>query len=231
MRTILAWSGGKDSTATAILARQHGITLDDIVTVMPDPFKCELDFLKRFEAWIGQSVTVIPGPSFEDYFWRKKVRGPHKGTIYGWPFTVYRACARVMKWEPMQRWAKAQGEHKFLLGIAKGEARNILAPNESLLLRFGLTEADARDLCERNGLLNPMYAHFKRGGCVRCPKQGREALRKVSELEPEKWAWMLRHDADSPVTFRPGKTLGQFMSNPKLTLDAPSASVRSEEAP
>lgn len=112
----------------------------------------------------------------------------------------------------MQRYAMAQGEHKFLLGIAKGETRNILAPNESLLLRFGLTENDARDLCEQHGLLNPMYEHFKRMGCVRCPKQGRDALRKVAELEAEKWEWMLRHDADSPVTFKPGKTLIQYMS-------------------
>jgi len=214
MKTILAWSGGKDSTATAILARMHGIALDEIVTVMPDPFKCELDFMKRFEEWMGQSVTVISGPSFEDYFWRVKVRGPHKGTIYGWPFTVFRTCARVMKWEPMQRWAKAQGEHKFLLGIAKGEARNVIEPNESLLLRYGLTEDDARNLCEEHGLLNPLYAHFRRLGCVRCPKQGRVALCKVAELEPKKWAWMKEHDEDSPVTFKPGRTLGDYMSNP-----------------
>ena len=48
MKTILAWSGGKDSTATAILAKMHGIVMDEIVTVMPDPFKCEMEFLKRF---------------------------------------------------------------------------------------------------------------------------------------------------------------------------------------
>jgi hypothetical protein len=52
---------------------------------------------------------------------------------------------------------------------------------------------------------------------VRCPKQGREALRKVAEMEPEKWAWMVRHDADSPVTFKPGKTLAQYMPNNRLT--------------
>jgi len=53
MRTILAWSGGKDSTATAILARQHGITLDDIVTVMPDPFMGSgTTRVSAFEIWM-----------------------------------------------------------------------------------------------------------------------------------------------------------------------------------
>jgi predicted PP-loop superfamily ATPase len=37
----LAWSRGKDSTATAILAKEHDLKLDKIVTVMPDPFKLE----------------------------------------------------------------------------------------------------------------------------------------------------------------------------------------------
>jgi len=221
MRTILAWSGGKDSTATAILARQHGDQIDEIVTVMPDPFKSELAFLKRFEAWMEMPVHVLHGPTFDDYFWRKKVTGPHKGTIYGWPFTVYRACARVMKWEPMTRYAAQQGEHRFMLGIATGEARNIIAPNISLLLRYGLTTDDARSLCEAHDLLNPLYAHFKRLGCVRCPKQGREALHSVAELEPAKWDWMLRHDNDSPVTFKPGKTLKEYVSG---TITGPSAS-------
>jgi predicted PP-loop superfamily ATPase len=36
----LAWSRGKDSTATAILAEEHDLKLDKIVTVMPDPFRC-----------------------------------------------------------------------------------------------------------------------------------------------------------------------------------------------
>ena len=158
------------------------------------------------------NVTILKGPSFDDYFWRKKVRGPHKGTIYGWPFMAYRTCARIMKWEPMQKYAKQQGEHKFLLGIAKGEGRNILAPNESLLLRYGLTQDNAVSLCKAHDLLHPLYEYFKRLGCVRCPKQGRIALRKVAKLEPEKWAWMLKHDKDSPVMFRPGKTLREYIN-------------------
>jgi hypothetical protein len=215
MKTILAWSGGKDSTATGILAKRHGIHIDEIVTVMPDPFKKELELLEKFEDFMGMNVQMLDCPTFDDYFLRKKVRGPHKGTIYGWPFTVFKACARVMKWEPMQSYAKELGEHKFLLGIAKGEARKILEPNESLLLRFGLTEEDARSLCVECGLLNPLYEHFKRLGCVRCPKQGKAALEKVRELEPEKYAWMLENDRHSPVTFKPGKTFAEFTSNTK----------------
>ena len=202
MKTVLCWSAGKDSTATGILAKLNGIHIDEIVTVMPDPFKQELDLLDKFQDFMGMRVTVIQGPSFEDYFFRKKVRGKYIGTIYGWPFTAYKTCARVMKWQPMQERFKGQNV-KFLLGIAKGENRKILYPNESLLGQYGITEEGARQMCEDYGLLNPLYEHFKRLGCVRCPKQTLKALRTVKELEPEKFQWCLENDHLSPVTFYP----------------------------
>ena len=211
METILCWSAGKDSTATAILAKNKGVKIDEIITVMPDPFKCELDLLSKFEEFMEMKVTIVPSPTYEDYFFRKKVRGKYIGTIYGFPFTAYKTCARILKWEPMQKYVKDRN-CKFLLGIAKDENRNILSPNESLLIQYGLTEADAKQLCIDYGLLNPLYSHFKRLGCVRCPKQGRRALMKVKELEPEKYQWCIDHDNISPVKFKPNKTFCEFVN-------------------
>lgn len=210
MERILCWSTGKDSTATAILAKEHGEQIDEIITVLPDPFKLELELLEAFESYMGMKVTIIPSPSFDDYFYRVKVRGKYAGSIYGWPFTVYKTCARVLKWEPMQRYCNGR-DCSFLLGIAKGENRKILKPNESLLIKYGYTEDDAMELCIKHGLLNPLYAHFKRLGCVRCPKQGRAALMKVRELEPEKYRWCLEHDHLSPVKFKPNATFCEFV--------------------
>lgn len=200
---------GKDSTATAILAKENGHRIDRIITVMPDPFKQEDILLEAFQDYMGMSVEVLPGPKFEDYFFMKKgPRSPHCGTIYGWPLAVFKTCARVLKIDVMKK-VKADS---FYVGIAKGEDRNVPAPNESLLLKYGIDEAGARDICEGFGLLNPLYKHFKRLGCVRCPKQGRVALEKVAELEPEKFAWMIENDHLSPVPFKPGKTLHQYLN-------------------
>ena len=211
METILCWSAGKDSTATAILAKLHKIRIDEIIIVLPDPFKKELELLKKFEDFMEQKVKIVPSPTFEDYFFRKKVRGAYIGSIYGFPFTIYKTCARILKWEPMQKYTKDRN-CKFLLGIAKGENRKILEPNESLLIKYGLTEDDARNLCIKYGLLNPLYEYFKRLGCVRCPKQGKQALKMVKELEPEKFQWCIDHDALSPVKFKINKTFREFVS-------------------
>jgi len=216
MERILCWSTGKDSTATAILAKIYNEKIDEIITVLPDPFKEELDLLSKFESFMGMKVTIVPSPTFEDYFYRKKVRGNYVGTIYGWPFTAYKTCARILKWKPMQKYCKSR-DCSFLLGIAKDENRKILEPNESLLVKYGLTEDDARELCVEHGLLNPLYNHFKRLGCVRCPKQGRDALQKVRELEPEKFQWCLDHDSESPVKFKPNKTFCDFVKEVKIS--------------
>jgi hypothetical protein len=216
MKRILCWSGGKDSTATGILAKKHNERIDEIITVLPDPFKEELTLLSKFEDFMGIKVTIIESPKFEDYFFRKKVRGNHIGSIYGWPFTAYKTCARILKWEPMQKYCK-NIDCSFILGIAKGENRKILSPNESLLIKYGLTEDDARNLCIEYGLLNPLYAHFKRLGCVRCPKQGIAALKKVKELEPEKFNWCIENDKLSPVSFKPkGITFKKFAKDKEL---------------
>jgi len=205
VETILCWSAGKDSTATGILAKEHSVKIDEIVMVLPDPFQLELILLKKFESFMGQKVTIIPSPTYEDYFFRKKIRGNYKGSIYGFPFTIYKACARIMKWGPMQQYTKDR-DCKFILGIASNETRKIIHPNESLLIKYGLNEEDAKNLCIKYGLLNPLYAHFKRLGCVRCPKQSIQALRMVKELEPEKFQWCLDNDSTSPVKFKPNKT-------------------------
>jgi len=123
---------------------------------------------------------------------------------------AYRTCARVMKWEPMQKYCKRHSAATvFYIGIASGEARTILAPNRSLLMEYGITEDAARALCTEYGLLNPMYSMVRRMGCVRCPKQCDESLRVVRESEPEKWRWMHDNDAKSPVRFRPKESFAE----------------------
>jgi 3'-phosphoadenosine 5'-phosphosulfate sulfotransferase (PAPS reductase)/FAD synthetase len=206
MRHIIAFSGGKDSTATIILAKKHGLPMDEIVTVMPDPFKRHEEFISRVGEFAGLPVKVLEGPSFEDYFFTKKTkRSKHPGTFYGWPMAAYKTCSRVMKWDVMRAYIDSQEDTAFILGIAADEQTRLdalIAPNRSYLQEFGVTEKQATKLCKEYGLLNPLYKYFSRLGCVRCPKQTINALRKVRELEPEKWRWCKENDHLSPVSFR-----------------------------
>jgi len=207
---VLAWSRGKDSTASAIAAKQSNLPVDKIVTVRPDPFKGEDIFIEKFENYMDMEVHIIEGPKFSDYFYKRKVRGKYKGTIYGWPMTRFKTCARILKWEPMKNWAKGK-EITWILGIASDEEarfNSLDSEHISYLVELGIDEEQALTLCKEEGLLNPLYEHFDRLGCVLCPKQRLGSLKKVRKLEPERWAWGLSHDDESPVTFRAsGRTL------------------------
>lgn len=208
MKTVLACSLGKDSIASGIVSKLNGDRIDKIITVQPDPFKGELEIARDFEDFMGIKIEFIECPSFEDYFFTKKVRGNYKGTIYGWPFTAYKACARVMKWDPMAKWQRKQSgkDIQWIVGIGSDETQRKLHKDaRSVLIENNITTSEARKICEEHGLLNPLYGHFKRTGCVRCPKQGRAALEKVRELEPEKFKWMWDNDSLSPVGFKPTK--------------------------
>ena len=59
------------------------------------------------------------------------------------------------------------------IGIAKGEQERLLrlAGNRvSLLDKYNCTEEDAKQLCQRAGLLSPVYTFTTRGGCWFCDK-------------------------------------------------------------
>lgn len=216
MKTIISFSGGKDSTATIILAKIHGLPMDEIITVAPDPFKKHTEFIQRVEEFAEMPIKVLDGPSFEDYFFTKKTnRSKWPGTIQGWPMTIGKRCARVMKWDVQKEYFKKVGGHQSVVGIAADEIFRL----EGLYKTGGVSYLDdcgydqdmALELCKEFGLLNPLYEHFSRLGCVRCPKQSLIALRKVCKLEPEKWQWCKANDHLSPVSFRAdGRTFSQI---------------------
>lgn len=102
MKTYLSWSGGKDSTASVILAHQHKIPIDLIIISLPyfdkakgiyadHPLHIDFIFNKAiplFESW-GYKVKVVS--SEKDYkYWFFKKRGnkckkpEYNGKTYGW---------------------------------------------------------------------------------------------------------------------------------------------------
>ena len=74
----------------------------------------------------------------------------------------------------------------------------------SLLEKYNCTEQDARELCEKAGLLSPVYAITDRGGCWFCPNAKRRELRHLYDHHPELWARMLELQA------LPGKATEKF---------------------
>lgn len=99
----------------------------------------------------------------------------------------------------LQSYIKALGDVKQYIGIAADEPKRLerLKDNQvSILAQEGYTESMALELCKKYGLLSPIYAFTKRGGCWFCPNSKfnelyhlyhhhRDLFEKLKALEKE----------------------------------------------
>lgn len=174
MKNIISWSGGKDSTATVILAHQKGLPVDEILycEVMYDRIRGisgELSehakFVRetatpRFEQWGYKVTTVRAEKDFLDLVMAMKELGWQFEVMYC--YFVSGMCTFVddIKRRTLDAYKKTLGEYVEYVGIAAEETGRLgrLKQNQrSLLAECGLTERDARQLCAQEGLLSPIY--------------------------------------------------------------------------
>ena len=183
-RYIASWSGGKDSTANIILAHEHGEPLDLIIfseVMFDEKISGELPEQMRFihdnaipvfESW-GYKVEILHAEkTFLDCFFHIPTKGKHVGTgcYKGFMMTGHCDTQRDCKLKPIKKFMKQFDKNEICqyIGIAIDEPRRLARLDEtqiSLLQKYEYTEQDAKELCEKYGLLSPIYQFTKRGGC------------------------------------------------------------------
>lgn len=188
MRYIASCSGGKDSVATLILAKEHGEPLDEVVycEVMFDkdtsgeiPEHREFIFgkLKPFvEQELGVPFTVLRSQkTYIDVFAHSITKGPNLGKEYGFAYPRMCAINRDCKIPPIRKYWKAisKDDVSQYVGIAFDETERLIRMNGtnriSLLEKYGVPEQKAYGLCLKYGLLSPSYEFTNRNGCWFCP--------------------------------------------------------------
>lgn len=221
MHHLVSWSGGKDSTAAVILLHEnyHDIVKPgDKVTILfaevmydlernisghnPDVIKFIYNTAEVFRTW-GFDVEIIRGK--KDYLHlfhhiiadNERTKHPeHRGRPHG--FMLPRRCdvKRDCKIIPIKKWKKRNLADDYIdyIGIAVDEPKRLLSLNEgqvSLLAKYGLTENDARALCEKYDMLSPQYKlndkKQKRDGCWFCPYSKLCEFEKVKNEYPDIW--------------------------------------------
>ena len=184
MKYIASWSGGKDSTASIILAHEHNEPLDLIIfseVMFDENISGELpehiDFIKNkaipiFESW-GYEIKILHAKlNYMDIFMREPTRGKHFGTgkKTGFPMSGKCQINKSVKVLPIKNFLNSVGEEfTQYIGIAVDEPvrmeRIVNSGNKvSLLEKYGYTERMAFDLCKKYDLLSPIYEFAPRGG-------------------------------------------------------------------
>lgn len=211
MKYLASWSGGKDSTASIILAHEHNEPLDLIIfsEVMFDENTSgelpeHIDFIKNkaipvFESW-GYEVKILHSDrTYIDCFFRKPIKGKFYGTgkRVGFPMVGKCVVNRDCKTRQIRKfWKGIEEDFIQYIGIAIDEPKRmervVKARNQvSLLEKYGYTEKMAFELCKRYDLLSPIYDFAPRGGCWFCPNARYGALKHLRTHHRDLWDKLL----------------------------------------
>ena len=208
MKYIASWSGGKDSTASIILAHEHNEPLDLIIfsEVMFDKnisgeLPEHIDFIKNkaipvFESW-GYEVKILRSDkTYMDCFHHRTVRGKSKGMKKGFVMSGHCDVQRDCKLRPIKQFWNGQEDFTQYIGIAIDEpvrmARVVNSGNKvSLLEKYSYTEQMAFDLCKKYDLLSPIYEFAPRGGCWFCPNARCAQLKYLRTHHRDLWNKLL----------------------------------------
>ena len=217
MEHILSLSYGKDSLACLGAIEELGWPLDRIVhaevwatdTIPADlppmvEYKAKADKIIK-ERWGIEVEHIRHRMNYQEMFYRPICRGPAKGKLKGWPLIKGGWCHDLKIFDKL-----SPKNTVSYIGIAADEPNrfhNLTAKKKSPLVEAEWNETYCRKWCEENDLLSPIYTTAARGGCWFCHNQRVDQLRLLRKNYPELWALMLKWDKDSPVTFKPGKTI------------------------
>lgn len=228
-KLIASCSFGKDSLAAIIAAEEHGHHIDEAVycrIMFDDKISAELpeheDFIHNKAIpllWSRYGIKTTIVQATETYcsrfFTAYKQRSRKAGEIYGFPMRQGAWCNSHLKVRPINKWQKSVGEYTAVVGIAADEPKRINRKTERdnmlPLVQYGITEADAFQICKAGGCLSPAYNNGRtRLGCWFCHNQRINELRRLRKEHPELWRRLLELDAVSPCRFTNRSTVKQF---------------------
>lgn len=227
---ICGYSGGKDSTATVILAHLNNEPLDVIVfseVMFDENISGELpehvDFVKNkafplFESWGYKCIILHSDKTFMDMFNHVKTKSKiesRNGMKNGFPLAgrcFINSCCKI---KPINQFNKQNPNAITYVGIATDEPKRLDKLHNrdnqiSLLEKYNLSEKDAYKLCEEYDLLSPVYDFVKRGGCWFCPNIREDEMLHLRQCHRDLYDMLLTLEQDPLILNRKWLGYGKY---------------------
>jgi len=182
-RHILSLSGGKDSTALAILMRDRVRDMEYVFCDTQKELPETYDYLDRLQAYLGKPIVRLNAQRGFDHWLQ----------IYGGylPSSRMRWCTKMLKIKPFEEFVGNDSVLSYI-GIRADENREgyiSTKPNIKAVYPFkemGIVEADVMKILEGSGLGLPKYYEWRtRSGCYFCFFQRKAEWAGLLERHPE----------------------------------------------
>lgn len=216
---IASISGGKDSTALALMALERKIRIDEYIFCdtgmeFPQMYK----HISKLEQMLDTKITVLKADKdFKYYMLNHKKKNGKIG--YAWPDFRNRWCTSALKKDVIRRYLKKYKDAGYEVieyhGIAfdeqhrakKNKEKNIRYP----LIEWQITEKQALDYCYSRGFdWEGLYKQSKRVSCWCCPLQSLKDLKSLYVYHRGLWEELKELDKLSWNKFRLDYTLEQL---------------------
>jgi hypothetical protein len=182
MNKILSFSGGKDSTALAILETDAQPVFVDTQWEFDEIYQ----HIERFENVTGRKVIKLSG---KDLYGENLVETMKR--LRFMPGFKARWCTRMHKVEVIQAWLMDKVPAEMLIGLRADEPERVghIVCLDDLTVRYPLRERGMNyqnvvDLCNQYGLLPEYPAYMARGGCKGCFYKRKNEVLALRELQP-----------------------------------------------
>lgn len=198
-RHILSLSGGKDSTALAVLLRDEVPEMEyvfcDTLAELPETY----EYLDRLEAYLGKKIVRLNAERGFDH-WLE---------MYGGllPSSQMRWCTRMLKLKPFEDYIGNDPVISYV-GLRADEPERTgyisTKPNITTVYPFrerGLTKSDIYRLLDEAGLGLPDYYKWRsRSGCYFCFFQRKIEWVRLKQVHPDLFEKAKAYEKYNPVT-------------------------------
>ena len=220
VRHILSLSGGKDSSALAVLMRGKVEGMEYVFCDTDKELKETYEYLAKLEAFLGKPIVRLNADRGFDH-WLK---------VYGGylPSSRMRWCTRQLKLKPFEQYV-GDDEVVSYVGIRADEDREgYISTKPNIKARFpfkeqGIDHAGVMRLLEEAGLGLPEYYKWRtRSGCYFCFFQRKSEWAGLLEHHPELFEEAKKYEKVDPetgdrYTWAQGESLEELAAPERLT--------------
>ncbi len=195
VRHICSLSGGKDSTALAIMMRDKVQDMEYVFSDTDKELPETYTYLEKLEAYLGKEIVRLHSERTFDH-WLE---------IYGGylPSSQMRWCTKMLKIRPFEEYIGDDEVHMYI-GIRADEDRAGYRPSKTNIhpvypfIDEGMTLDDIHRVLDESGIGFPDYYSWRsRSGCYFCFYQQKREWLGLLKNHPELFKLAKKYEEDS----------------------------------